>query len=293
MEHALGAAFELDQAVAVVVKGTSRHEGRQFGAEVGDLQPGDVLGQVGGVRADVTDTAAGAALLRVGAPTGLQIAGLLQGGGQPALRILHHDLADLAHVLVHNHVPRELDHRVAGVVVHETENELALLDQFLQFFCLRGGQRHRLLAHDMEAGLQEVTGDGEVPIVGRRHGHEVDALALRQGRLARNHLLVVTIDALGIEVELPAHLLGIPGIDIERSGHQLDLAVHPGGFAMHVADEGTDASTDHPHFQLPVDCHTCSFRFNFCCGRRSLSELACVLHLPKTWCLLHGILCRL
>ena len=182
VQDALGPVVELEQAVAVVVHLASLDEGRQIGADVRDLQAGDVLGQVRGVGADVADAAAGAGLLGVGPPTGLHLAGLLEGRGQPALRVLHDDLADLAQIALSHHVAGQLDHRVAGVVVHQAEDQARLLHELLQLLGLLGVEGHGLLAHDVEARLEEVPRDREVPVVGRRDRDEVDPLLRRAGR---------------------------------------------------------------------------------------------------------------
>jgi hypothetical protein len=59
-----------------------------------------------------------------------------------------------------------------------------------------------------------------------------------------------------------AHLLRFVRIDIERSGHKLDLPIQPRGLAMDLADERPRASANQTHSQLPVEFHTCSFQLS-------------------------------
>ena len=69
-----------------------------------DLEPGDVAGELVRMRADVADAAARARARRVGAPLGLLLAGGLERLGQPVLRVLDLDHADLAEQAVLHHL---------------------------------------------------------------------------------------------------------------------------------------------------------------------------------------------
>src|SRR5206468_2938025 len=97
---------------------------------------GNVLGEILGVRADVADAAGGAAALRVGTPGRLLLAGGFETRGQPALRVLDHDLANLAEFASSNHVARFFDERITGVIVRETVELAGLLDDGGEFLRL-------------------------------------------------------------------------------------------------------------------------------------------------------------
>ena len=112
----------------------------------------------------------------------------------------------------------------------------------------------------MEARLEEVPRDREVPVIGRRHRDEVDPLLGGQGQLGLDHVGVGAVHAFGVQGEILAHVLGLLRIDIERAGHQLDLAIETRGLAMDLADKCPGASADQTHSQLPVEFHTCSFQ---------------------------------
>ena len=75
--------------------------------------------------------------------------------------------------------------------MHQTEDALGLLDQGHQFLGLLDRDRHGLFTHHMESGLEEVTRDREVPVVGCGHCHKVDALALGKSQFRLDHGLVV------------------------------------------------------------------------------------------------------
>jgi hypothetical protein len=62
--------------------------------------------------------------------------------------------------------------------VGDAEDDAGLLHDFGQFLGLGEVERHRLIAHDVEAGLSEGFGDLKMRIIGRGDGNKVDALAL-------------------------------------------------------------------------------------------------------------------
>jgi len=201
------AVVEAKQAVAVVVEPAALDEDAQICADLFDLEACDIFGEVLGVRADVTHTAGPSALLGIGSPGGLLLARLLQSRGQPALRILNDDLADLADLAAADEVSGELDHRVAGVVVHQAEDPACLVYDLLELLCLGDVEGHRLLAHYVESGLEEIFGNGEMPVVGRGDADEIDSLAVWELELLLDHLLVGSIGPFRGDHKLPSHLL--------------------------------------------------------------------------------------
>ena len=201
------------------------------------------------MRADVANATRSAGGLRVRAPGGLHLAGLLQKLIQPALRILDNDLADLAEIALLDHVLGQLDHGVGGVVVHQAEDLAGGLDGGVQLLGLLDRQGHRLLAHDVEAGFEAGLGDREVRVVRRADRDEIDAVLFRQREFGCDHLLIRAVDAFGVEAEDFALLEAFLGDDIEGARRQHNPAVHAGRFAVHFTDERTDTAADLPHLK--------------------------------------------
>ena len=88
---------------------------RDVGGDLGHLFAGDEFGQLEGMRADVAERT-GAGLLGIRAPARLLLPGLLERGGQPALRILRLHHAQRADEAIGDELLGVADHRVAGVV---------------------------------------------------------------------------------------------------------------------------------------------------------------------------------
>jgi hypothetical protein len=264
VQDALRTALVAHQHVGVVFQPPALDEGRGVGKQLAHLEARDVAREVLGVRPDVAEGAR-AGLLGVGAPAGLLVALLLQRRGEPALRVLGDDLANGAQLAVPHQIARLLDQRVAGVVVREREHDVLLIHETAQRFRVAEGGRHRLVADDVEAFLDEGPRDVEVQNIGRDDAYEVDALSLRQLGFLPRHLFVGAVHAPRVEVQflaLPARLVGVGG---EGAGDEFDFAVERGGAAMHFADERAGASPDHAVANLSVESHWgCVVRDSWC-----------------------------
>jgi hypothetical protein len=148
---------------------------------------------------------AGAGALGIGAPGRLLLAGGLQARGQPALRVLDHDLADLAQLAGGHQVAGFLHQRVAGVVVGETVEQAGLLHQRGQLLRLGEVEGRGLVAQSTWNPLFSASfGGREMHVVGGDDGEEVHALVRRQLGLGRDHLLERPVATLGREVEVGA-----------------------------------------------------------------------------------------
>ena len=221
------------------------------------LEAGDEAQKVVGVGADVADGTAGAGALGVGAPGGLLVA-RVGGERQPVLRVLGLDDADLAERAGLHEVAGLPDQRVAGVVVGEEEPcaVLGLHRSELAGSRKRVGQR--LVADDVDAGLEEGLRRTGVHVVG---GDDRDGLdAVGPGGLLRRHLLVARVDAVGSEPEVLARLLRRGGVRAQRAGDEVVVAIEARGDAVDVADEGARAAADHAQadFARSVLCHFAS-----------------------------------
>ena len=85
---------------------------------------------------------------------------------QEVLEVLDNYLAHRAQFAGGEELPRVPHHRVAGVVVRQSEHESRLLDDLDEFPRLIECERHRLIADDMDSGFEERFGNAEVRRVG-------------------------------------------------------------------------------------------------------------------------------
>ncbi len=199
-QHALRTFGVAQQHMGVVVQPPARHEGVEVGADLGQIEADDEPRQVLGMRADVAQRPAGAGLRRIDAPSRLLLTRRLQIGAEPVLRVfgLHH--ADLAQFTGGDHLARLAHHRVAAVVVRQCEQLAAAPDHFGQRQRVGQVAGQRLVADDVDAGLQEGRGDARVQMVRRDDRDHVDAvLALRLGL---GHRGEVGVGALRRDVQL-------------------------------------------------------------------------------------------
>lgn len=106
------------------------------------------------MRAEVAQAVDAAGLLRVAAPFAL-LAAPLALIGEPALRILRHDRADLAELALGDIAADMLGRHMAHIGVGHEEEQALLLGQCLELLRLLRRQAQRLVARDMDPGLQE------------------------------------------------------------------------------------------------------------------------------------------
>ncbi len=154
--------------------------------------------------------AAGAGALGVGPPRRLLLSVALDRVGQPVLRILGLHHADVAEDAGLHHLARLPDHRVAGVVVGQHEDLAALLDQRGELLGVGQRRGQRLVADDVDAGLEEGLRRRIMHVVRRDDRHRLDAVGPR--RLGPRHLRVVDVGAVGLEAELRARGAGALGV---------------------------------------------------------------------------------
>ena len=245
-----GAALETQQHVGVVVERPAGHEGGQFGAELGDLEAGDEGGQMVGVGADVADAARRPGLLGVGAPGRLLVTRILDFLAQPVLGVLDLDHPDGAELARQHHLARLPDHGIAGVVVGQAEHQAGPPHRLGQVHGIveRGGQR--LVADDVDSGLQERRGGPVVEVVRRHDGDDVDTVAAR--RLRRRHLGVATVGPFARHAEFGGRSPAAVGVTGESAGDQLVAVVEARRDPVHPADEGALAAADHAEPQAPA-----------------------------------------
>ena len=96
--------------------------------------------------------------------------------------------------------------------MHQCEDEAAGLDDCPQLLRFRERERHRLLADDVDAGIEECLGDREVQVVAGDDGDEVDPFTRRQGGFGLGHFRVGGIDARGTEKKVLAGEFGFLGV---------------------------------------------------------------------------------
>src|SRR5690606_808905 len=86
-------------------------------------------------------------------------------------------------------------------------------------------------------------GGRKMHMVGGHDGDGLDAIRTLGFRL--RHLLIGAIDAVRIEAELDARHFRLFRVGRERARNELELAVHPCGYAVHAADEGPLPAAHH------------------------------------------------
>jgi hypothetical protein len=129
--------------------------------------------------------------------------------------------------------------------VGEDEDLAHSLDDLPQLEGLGQVEGHRLVADDVESGLQKQPGRTVVLVVGGDDDDKVEALLRGQGRFGLGHFAVGPVDARRIEEKVGARGLGADRVAGKRAGDQLGPAVHRGGDAVHAPDEGAPPPADH------------------------------------------------
>ena len=195
--------------------------GLEIGAHRGDAQPGDVLGHVAPVRAEVRQAARRAAGLGIQAPVPI---GVVE---QPVLGIgaLHHQ--DLAQVAILPHAAHVLHHGVEAQVVEGTIAAPGLAGQLYQLARLLHRDRQRLLANHVLAGLERVPGHGEMQEVRCTDVHRIDGGVFQNPAVIRVDLPDAEFGA------QPRRLLHLAFAD----GIHLDVAQPANAFQMDAAHE--------------------------------------------------------
>jgi hypothetical protein len=119
----------------------------------------------------------------------------------------------------------------------------------------RGGER--LVAHHVEAALEEGARRRGVQVVGRDHAHEVEPLAVGPRGLGVGHALVAVVRARRVEAEeaaLRARPLGGRG---EGAGREHREPVERRRPPVHRADEGPGAAAHHAVAERRAELFAC------------------------------------
>ena len=195
--------------MGVVVEPPSGHEGRQIRRDGVELEAGDEEREIVGVDADVGEAGGCAGARRIGAPLGLLLAVGVDRLGQPILDVARVNDPDVADLARGDHLARLADHRIAGVVERDREDETGRARERNQFLRLGDRGRERLVADDVDARFQEGLGDGIMEMVRGDDHHGFDAV--RALRLPRGHLAKVRIDPVGREAKIGPGRAGVLG----------------------------------------------------------------------------------
>ena len=159
-----------------------------------------------------------------------------------------------------DHLPCLADHRIAGIAVGDSDQDLPVPGDLLQCKCLVQVQGERLVAEDMDPALHEVFCDLKVAAVGRHDRYEVDPVL--PGRLRICHFLIVVIDT------GPVYTPGLCRFQtrLEPAGKasrtQFSQVIHLCRMSVHVADIRRESPADHAVSEL-LSCarHFSSFFF--------------------------------
>ena len=162
--------------MGVVIDAPARNETLQIGGEAIQRQAGDEIGQIERMGADIPGGPTRTGFGRIGAPVGLFLPRGLQRFGQPVLRIFHLHKADVAKRARTHHGLGLADHRVAGVIVGQSEDHAGSLGSFCQLFRLGQGGGQRFVADHMDAAFDKLHRHRRVHVVGGDDGHHLDAV---------------------------------------------------------------------------------------------------------------------
>ena len=156
---------------------------REFGGQLAAIQSGHKTGEIVSVSSDVSQRTSGTALSRVGAPGGLFLSGLLQRCGQPVLRIFNLDHANRSQLSTGDHLPGLAHQRIAGIVVRHRKEQPGAAHGPLQVLGILESGGERLVADDVDAGLEKRFCRRIVQMV---WGHDGDGInAIFSGRFRR------------------------------------------------------------------------------------------------------------
>jgi hypothetical protein len=89
-------------------------------------------------------------------------------------------------------------------------------------------------------------------VVGGHDCDELHAFDCRQRSLGCHHLTVIGVDPLRRQIQYGARATGAVRVAAESATDQLDFTVKGSRHAVHLADKGTLAATDHAHSEF---CH--------------------------------------
>ena len=190
--------------------------------------------------ADVGHAAALTGLSRIGAPGRLLLATGLQGAGQPVLGVFHLHHPQLTQRAGLHQGPGLAHHRVAGVGIGHAEQPAAGARALHQVVGLGQGAGQRLVADDVDAGVEKGTGRRVVQVVGGNDGHHLDAVG--PCRLGPRHLPEIGVHPVRRQPLRRAAALGPGRVGRGRGGQQLKAVIQPRGDAVHRADEGALAA---------------------------------------------------
>ena len=116
------------------------------------------------------------------------------GRRQPVLDVFGAHDADGAERARRNQFAGVAHHGVAGVVQRDGEDETGLFRKRREFFGLLEASRQRLVADDVDAGIEERAGNGNMEVIGRDDDDRLDAVGTLG--LGFGHLKIVGIGAL-------------------------------------------------------------------------------------------------
>ena len=130
--------------------------------------------------ADVAEAAAGAGAGGIGAPLGLLLPGLLERAGEPVLGIVDLHDADRAELPAPHHGAGLPHHGIARVGVGQGEQAIGAARVVGEGESLLQRRRQRLVADDVDAGVEKGVGGRGVEVVRRHDGDGLDPVGSRR-----------------------------------------------------------------------------------------------------------------
>ena len=227
----------------IVIYTTAGNESGEFGGQFPAIQAGDKRSEIEGVRSDISERTARAALRGVSAPESLLLAGLFERRGQPVLRILHLHHANRTQLSLRHHLARLPNHGMAGVVMRDSEKEASTVNQFSQIVCIFESRGERLVANHVDTGFKERLRRRVVQMVRSDDRDRIDPVCPR--RFGRSHFRKTAIGPIGRDVKIDRRGARTSWIGRQSSSHQFEAIVKPRGNPMHCADETARAAANH------------------------------------------------
>ena len=173
-----------------------------IGRHRGDFETGDEPDDVVCMRADVPEDQRRSSPGRIETPPDRR-SGIVREG-VPALHVLDLDESDLSEQSGGHHLSGLPHHRIARVVVGQSENESRLVDPRQHLAGLLERVRERLVDDDVEPSIQRSDHQIVMAVVRRHDRHHVGAVD--PGGLAVEQRDAVPVATVGIETERPPRL---------------------------------------------------------------------------------------
>jgi hypothetical protein len=179
---------------------------------------------------------------------------VLDPGCHAALQVFDLHQPDIAeHALTHQET-RVSRHRIGRVAMRDREQPATRVHLAQQVAGLGEIVRHRLVADDVQAGIERRRGIRVMGVVGRHDGQRIGTVVA--GAFARQQLGDVAVTAHRVQPECSTGIARTLRVTGEHAGHDLPVAVEFGRAAVHFTDPGAGPATDDSQPQRAAETGT-------------------------------------